>query len=191
MVFLTDNSVISLQTIGHCYEILNGSKTKTLWPCGFGVEGTNYYVNHNYLRAITQEALGTFIFVLFFMMQTDEKMLFSRERAINCFIIGSSYVAARAMFYGETISAVATTAITSTGAVLNPAISLGIMLGALFNGVSVGAGGAFMIWFIYPVMPILGAILSLLFFEFVYKKTQDVLEGDIKEEHTDDGLLDA
>ena len=155
-------------------------------------KGTDFYGGPFYLRAITQEVLGAFIFVLFFMMQTDEKMLFSRERAINCFIIASSYVAARAMFFGQTVVAYFTAiSITSYGAVLNPAIALGIMIGALFNGVSVGAGGFFMIWFIYPLMPILGSILSLLFFEFVYKKTQDVLEGDIKEEHTDDGLLDA
>lgn len=133
------------------------------------------------------------MFVLFFMMQTDEKMLFSRERAINCFIIGSSYVAARAMFYGQTINNFSNTAITSTGAVLNPAIALGIMIGALFNGTSVDntAGNSLMIWFVYPVMPIAGAILALLFFEFVYKKTQEALEGDFKEEHNDDGLLDA
>lgn len=126
-------------------------------------------------------------------MQTDEKMLFSRERAINCFIIGSSYVAARAMFYGQTINNFSNTAITSTGAVLNPAIALGIMIGALFNGTSVDntAGNSLMIWFVYPVMPIAGAILALLFFEFVYKKTQEALEGDFKEEHNDDGLLDA
>ena len=105
------------------------------------------------------------MFVLLFLSQTDEKMLFSRERAINCFIIASSSVAARAMFYGQVNT------VTTFGAVLNPAIALGIMLGATFNGVNVGAGGAIMIWFIYPLMPIAGSILSIVFFEFVYKKT--------------------
>jgi glycerol uptake facilitator-like aquaporin len=125
------------------------------------------------------------------MMQTDEKMLFSREKAINCFIITSSYVAARAMFFGQTYVPNTSVSITSYGAVLNPAMALGIMIGAWFNGLSVGAGGFFMVWLIYPLMPILGAILSLLFFEFVYKKTQEALEGDFKETHADDGLLDA
>lgn len=152
--------------------------------------GTNYYGAPFYLRAITQEVLGTFIFVIFFMMQTDEKMLFSRERAINCFIIASSYVAARAMFFGQT-NVYYPLSITTYGAVLNPAMALGIMIGSWFNGLSVGAGGFFMVWLIYPLMPILGAILSLLFFEFVYKKTQEALEGDFKETHADDGLLDA
>jgi hypothetical protein len=50
---------------------------------------------------MAQEILGAFIAVLFFMMQTEETMLFSRERALNCFIIASGYVAARAMFYGS------------------------------------------------------------------------------------------
>ena len=53
---------------------------------------------------MAQEAAGTFIAVLFFMMQTDEKMFFSREKAINCFIIASGYVAARAMFFGQLAS---------------------------------------------------------------------------------------
>ena len=178
----------SLNAKGYCYLIspLNGDHTNIPVDCSNGGEkGVDYWGGRDYLRAITQEGLGTFMFVLLFLSQTDEKMLFSRERAINCFIIASSYVAARAMFYGQA------TTVTTLGAVLNPAIALGIMLGATFNGVNVGAGGAIMIWFIYPLMPIAGSILSIVFFEFVYKKTQETLEGDFKEEHNDDGLLDA
>ena len=72
--------------------------------------------------------------------------------------------------------------ISSYGAVLNPAIALGLMLGNLFNHVPLN-NSVFMIWFIYPVMPFVGALLSLIFFEFVYKKTQEALVHDEKSEH--------
>jgi uncharacterized membrane protein len=45
------------------------------------------------------------------------------------------------------------------------------------------------VW-IYPIMPILGAIVSLIFFEFVYKKTQEALEHDEDEKHVEDATLD-
>lgn len=130
-----------------------------------------------------QESLGSFIAVLFFMMQTDEKMFFSREKAINCFIIASSYVAARAMFYGQVG---VWNQISTFGACLNPAIALGLILGAVFNG-DYGMNAFTSLW-LYPVMPFAGSVLALLFFEFVYKKTTETLEHDATPE--DDGILD-
>jgi hypothetical protein len=56
------------------------------------------------------------------------------------------------------------------------------MLGSLFNGVSAD-NSKVMIWFIYPIMPLVGSLLSLIFFEFVYKKTQEALNHDEKSEH--------
>ena len=55
--------------------------------------------------AILQEILVSFIFVFFFQISTDEKLLFSNEKAINCFIIASSYVGARAIFAGNGVTA--------------------------------------------------------------------------------------
>ena len=54
-----------------------------------------------FLRALTQEMLVSFVFVFFFMTCADEKMLFSNEKTINCFIMASAYVGARAMFAGQ------------------------------------------------------------------------------------------
>jgi len=85
------------------------------------------YTNTLFFRALTQEALTSFIYVFFFMTCTDEKLLFSNEKAINCFIIASSYVGARSMFVGQSIIA------TTYGAVSNPAIALGIMMSTLIN----------------------------------------------------------
>ena len=133
---------------------------------------------------MVQEALGSFIAVLFFMMQTDEKMFFSREKAINCFIIASSYVAARAMFNGQNG---VVNQISTFGACLNPAIALGLILGAVFNG-DYGMNAFSSLW-LYPTLPFGGSVLALLFFEFVYKKTTETLEHDTHH-HEDDGILD-
>jgi glycerol uptake facilitator-like aquaporin len=110
------------------------------------------------MRAIFQETLCTFIFVFFFMTNTDEKLAFSNEKAINCFILAASYVGARAMFAGnigggsikglipdipdgipdewvpdipDDISLGG--GVSTYGAVMNPAIALGICLASLFN----------------------------------------------------------
>lgn len=115
------------------------------------------------MRAFTQELLCTFIYVFFFMTCTDEKLLFSNEKAINCFILACSYVGARAMFYGF-----AYTATKSYGAVMNPAIAMGIQMSTLFND-------GFSAWkaiYLYPTVPFLAAFLAVLFYELVYKKSQ-------------------
>jgi len=93
----------NLEVITHCFlQFSGGEKTKIPHLCGENVGPFfTLYDQTWYTRAMAQEAAGTFIAVLFFMMQTDEKMFFSREKAINCFIIASGYVAARAMFFGQ------------------------------------------------------------------------------------------
>ena len=78
------------------------------------------YNNEFFLRALLQELLCTFMYVFFFMTNTDQKLLFSEEPAINCFILASAYVGARSMFFGNSNKA------TSFGAVMNPAVAIGI-----------------------------------------------------------------
>jgi glycerol uptake facilitator-like aquaporin len=56
----------------------------------------------NVFPAMMQEIIGTFIFVLFFKIVTDERLYFSKENAINCFIIASAYVASRSIVNGAT-----------------------------------------------------------------------------------------
>lgn len=152
-------------------------------------DGTKNYV----FGAMMQETLGAFMLVVFYMMQSDEKMHFSNEQSINCFIISSSYYAARAIFNG-------TNAVVSSpyGACCNPAIALGIDLTAFIDDAVASAS-----WFwIYLAMPFAGSICAFLFFEFVFKKTQQMLghheEEDIEddvskrvEEETEEGVLDA
>lgn len=102
------------------------------------------------------------------MTNTDEKLAFSNEKAINCFILACSFVGARAMFAGNIGGGIASAAVnaatdaaqqiidnlpipdgsdessavddvsingsvTTYGAVMNPAIALGISFSALFS----------------------------------------------------------
>jgi hypothetical protein len=48
--------------------------------------------------------IGTFIFVFLFMLSTDSKTQFSKDKVINCFIIASSYCAARLMAGGTLVT---------------------------------------------------------------------------------------
>jgi len=135
------------------------------------------YTNKLFFRALTQEALTTFIYVFFFMTCTDDKLLFSNEKAINCFILASSYVGARSMFVGQSHIA------TTYGAVANPAMALGIMMSTLINN-GLSAWSAI---YIYPLVPFGGSFLAVLFYELVYKKTQAFLSHE--EEHSDNGSV--
>lgn len=78
-----------------------------------------------FFQAIVTEILGTFILVFFYLTQTEEKTLFSKEKSITCFIIASSYIGARAMCAGNHI--------TLSGAVLNPGIAIGTSFTQLFD----------------------------------------------------------
>jgi glycerol uptake facilitator-like aquaporin len=60
------------------------------------------YTDPFIIRATLQELLASFVYVIFFLSQTDATMLFSKEAAINCFILASCYVSARAIFFGQT-----------------------------------------------------------------------------------------
>lgn len=59
-------------------------------------------------------------------------------------------------------------------------MALGIMMSSIWTD---GWSAIEDIW-IYPVMPFVGSLLALVFFEFVYKKTQEALDHD-EEIHND------
>lgn len=144
------------------------------------------------MRALCQELFSTWIFIAFFLSVTDVKMQFSQEKAINCFILASSYVGCRAMFYGQ-VYGPDKPATTSYGAVMNPAIALGIAFAGFF-------GDGWDSWkaiYLYPTIPFGGAILAVIFYELIYKKVIQTLahlgDGDDMggvQEEADEGLLD-
>lgn len=121
-------------------------------------------------QAMMQEIFGTFVFVLFFKIVTDERLHFSKENAINCFIMSASYCASRSIVNGESILG----GISTYGACLNPAIAFGITMCTIIND-----AGNTMKWFwIYWLMPFVGSILSIIFYRFVYMKTQLMVMKD-------------
>lgn len=187
------------KTLGVCYILAQlagavcGSLMMSFMLWGIYDLRPNPSSNENIFGAIMQEGLGTLILVQFYLMQTDERMHYSKEPAINCFIISSSYNAARAIFNGVNGSVT-----FPYGACLNPAIAVGITLTSIINN----GGKAFTYVWIYPVMPFAGAIGAWAFYEFIYKKTQMMLDhtraehdeevhDDMKmQPDEDDGVLD-
>ena len=128
--------------------------------------------------AMIVELIGSFFFIFFFLTQTEESTRFGKEKAINCFIISSAYIGARAMLNGKNV--------TLSGAVLNPAIGIGTNFTMLFQN----GGMYFQYVWIYGLLPIGGAVLAVIFYELVFKKTQEVLTEGEPEDDGEDNLLD-
>lgn len=121
------------------------------------------------MRALCQELFSTFVYITFFLSVTDVKMRFSKDNTINCFILASAYVGARAVFFGQAWGVKPAT--TTYGAVMNPAMALGIA----FSGFLDDGWDSWKAIYLYPTIPFGGAVLAVLFYEFVYKKTIQAL----------------
>ena len=65
----------------------------------------------------------------------------------------------------------ATAFISTYGACLNPAIAVGISIFSMFKN----AGATFSWFWIYWFLPFAGSFLALLFYRFVYVKTQNMV----------------
>ena len=155
-----------------------GALTVNFWEMGMPI--LEYYDDF-IMRALVQELLSTFIFITFFLSVTDTAMKFSSNDTLNCLINASGYVGARGIFYGQEFRNTSIIhATTSYGAVMNPAIALGIALSGFF-------GEGWNSWraiYLYPTVPFGAALLSVVFYEFIYKKTIQTLahygdEGDM------------
>jgi hypothetical protein len=46
------------------------------------------------------ETIAAFIYVLFFMISTDDKTRYSKDKVMNCLVIASSFVAAQGIAGG-------------------------------------------------------------------------------------------
>lgn len=70
---------------------------------------------------------------------------------------------------------------------VNPAIAIAFLF---FNGTE-GVGDFFTTFIIFGAMSLVGSVLALIFFRFVYKKTQETMEEiDEEESNNQDALLD-
>ena len=120
-----------------------------------------------FVRSFVHELLGSFFFVIFVLIQIDEKLGMTKHATLHCFGVACSYVAARAIFYGQAHgTAQDHQGVGSYGAVLNPAIALGIQLSTLFND----GFGAWKAIYVYPLVPLLGSLLGTFFYEQVYAR---------------------
>jgi glycerol uptake facilitator-like aquaporin len=120
-----------------------------------------------------QEIIGTKIFVFFFKIATDERLHFSKENAMNCFIIAAAYTASRRIVNGTGIL------ISTYGAVLNPAIAFGITFASVFP-----YPGTTLKWiWIFCGLPFAGSIIAIIFYRFIYLKTQlMIMKDEVREE---------
>jgi len=73
------------------------------------------------------------------------------------------------------------TSVSSYGACLNPAVAVGITL----NSVWFHAGDTLKWFWIYWLMPFAGSLLAIVFYRFVYMKTQLMVVKD-QQEHSDE-----
>lgn len=122
------------------------------------------------------------------MVCTDKKTQFSEDKVINCFIMSASYVAAR-LFAGGKLVTVLYNARASdrigtlyahqdVGPLLNPALAFGQDLLSLYFGDVQ-----------YYLAPFMGAAIALVFYEFVFVKTQEYLVDSNPEDEEDNHEL--
>lgn len=129
-------------------------------------------------QGLMGEMLGAFFLCFMYLTQTEERTKFSKDPSITSLIISCAYVAARIMTGHPNVS---------SASCLNPAIGLGTNIVMALDPHSIGLEYAY----IYAVMPLVGAVIAVLFHEFVYKATQDIIYKQIEEEdEKEDALLD-
>jgi glycerol uptake facilitator-like aquaporin len=63
-------------------------------------------LGQKWISAIISETMGTFFFVVIFLISTDKATKFSQDKVVNCFIIASSYIAARILSGGMLVTGV-------------------------------------------------------------------------------------
>lgn len=163
------------------FQIIGGFFGATIaWFFTGSKSGAFVYLTYsNFIfQAIVAETFGTFIVTLFFLMQTESKTKFSKDKSICCLVTAASYIGARSMLAARRL--------TYSGAVLNPAIAFG---SSIIQFIAMGFEGFEWVW-LYTFVPFGGGLLAVLFFEFAFKKTQEVLEeGESQPNGQNEGSL--
>lgn len=112
-------------------------------------------VNRKLVPAMICELVGTFFLSLMVLVNTEDSTNFSKQHWITAVLIGLS------------LSAAVYPSATASNAIYNPQISIGLELTGLVHGASYDP--YIKHFYIYLIFPPLGALLSVLFFEFFYK----------------------
>mmetsp|Transcript_7489 Transcript_7489/g.7026 ORF Transcript_7489/g.7026 Transcript_7489/m.7026 type:complete len:232 (+) Transcript_7489:47-742(+) len=163
--------------------MLRRDKGKFNWPLGFAyiivqfigafcgallafmwtqTGGNIVIVNIKYsFQAILSEIFASFLFIFMFLIQTEEKTRFSQDKAIWSFIVAATY--GTCLAFNENVSGS-----------LNPAFGLAVHLTMLMDH-----GHHFLKYsWIFIVFPFVGGIVALIVHEFIYKKTQDMVDDE-------------
>jgi|TARA_B110001450_G_C17554423_1_gene454054 glycerol uptake facilitator-like aquaporin len=100
--------------------------------------------------------MGSFFLVFMYLSSTEEKTKFTKDKAVQTIILAGSYMGAM-LIAGCKLKILRASPV-------NPAIAFII---AIFNG----GDGAFWGSWVFIAGSLLGSVLSLIFFEYVYKTT--------------------
>lgn len=138
------------------------------------------------MRAILQELIGTFLFVFFYLAQSEKESEVSSEKAINCLVIAAAFVSARAMVMGQLgfagelsqqtgLEAGLILGVSTYGAMLNPSMATCVCSVSVWQS-SVDATFAFKYIWIYIVFPIIGSVCAVIFYDYAFKTAQHEIE---------------
>lgn len=127
------------------------------------------------VQAMVAEIVGSFVLVLMYLTQTEERYKLSNDAAITLLMISASYTVGMALQ--------ASTGLNWSQSPLNPAIALAEISFATFNG---EAGNMNFAW-IYLVFSWVGSLLAVIMYELGFKRAQDAI--GIKEEREEEAEL--
>lgn len=143
-------------------------------------------VSYRVTASMISEFVGSFVFIFLFMLCTDKKTQFSEDKVVNCFIMSSAYISARLMaggcfvahivgstsVYNEALDQTFSVPVLNlVGPLLNPALAFGQIVFAW----------TWSWWYIYPLMPFFGSAAALVFYEYVFVKSQEYLNDEDSE----------
>ena len=128
------------------------------------------------MQTIILEILGSFFLVFMYLTSTEEKTKFTKDAAVQTIILAGSYLGAM-LIAGVKLDKL-------DASPVNPAIAIAFVF---FNP----TGAAFGSLLIFGTMSLVGSVLALIFFRYVYQKTQETMEDMEEEEsHNQDALLE-
>lgn len=127
-------------------------------------------------QTVILEIMGSFFLVFMYLTSTEEKTKFTKDAAIQTIILAGSYLGAM-LIAGVKLE-------TLDASPVNPAIAVAFVI---FNP----KAEAYASLLIFASMSLVGSVLALLFFRFIYQKTTDTMEEiDEEESNHQDALLD-
>jgi glycerol uptake facilitator-like aquaporin len=108
------------------------------------------------MQTIILEIMGSFFLVFMYLTSTEEKTKFTKDAAIQTIILAGSYLGAM-LIAGVKLEKL-------DASPVNPAIAIAFVF---FHP----TGEGFASLLIFGTMSLIGSVLALVFFRFVYKKT--------------------